>query len=74
MTKLLQDAIEMLKDLPEDRQDTVARAIINYSAEDDDALELTDDQVAEMERRIASPHRNFITLHELDKRLRRLRT
>jgi hypothetical protein len=71
MTKLLQDAIEVLKEMPEERQETAARAIINYGAEDDD-LQLTDEQVAEIERRMANPHRKFISLQELDKRLRHL--
>jgi hypothetical protein len=71
MTKLLQDSIEVLKEMPEERQETAARAIINYGAEDDD-LQLTDEQVAEIERRMANPHRKFISLQELDKRLRHL--
>ena len=52
MTKLLQEAIEVLKEMPEDRQETVARAIINYAA-DDDAVQLSDDQITEIERRVA---------------------
>ena len=71
MIKLLQDAIEVLKEMPEERQETVARAIINYGTEDDD-LQLTNEQVAEIERRMANPHRKFISLQELDKRLRHL--
>ena len=71
MTNLVREAIEVLKDMPEDRQETVARAIINYAA-DDDAVQLSDDQIVEIERRVASPNRKFITLQELDKRLRHL--
>ena len=71
MTKLVQEAIEVLKEMPEKRQETVARAIINYGPEDDD-LQLTDEQVAEIERRMANPNRKFISLQELDKRLRHL--
>ena len=40
MTKLVQEAIEVLKEMPEDRQETAARAIINYGT-DDDELQLT---------------------------------
>src|SRR5947208_2640166 len=36
MTKMVQEAIEALKDLPEDRQATVARAILDYASHDDD--------------------------------------
>jgi hypothetical protein len=71
MTNLIWEAIEVLKDMPEDRQEAVARAIINY-ASDDDAVQLSDDQVAEIERRVANPDRRFISLQDLDKRLRRL--
>jgi hypothetical protein len=71
MIKLVQEAIEVLKEMPEERQQTVARAIINYGTEDDD-LRLTDEQVAEIERRLANPDRKFISLHELDKRIRHL--
>lgn len=34
MMKVMQEAIEALRDLPEDRQETVARAILNYAAHD----------------------------------------
>jgi len=71
MTNLVREAIEVLREMPEDRQETVARAIINYAA-DDDAVQLSDDQVAEIERRVANPNRKFISLQELDKRLRHL--
>jgi hypothetical protein len=53
------------------RQETAARAIINYGT-DDDELQLTDEQVAEIGRRVANPNRKFISLNELDKRLRQL--
>jgi hypothetical protein len=36
------------------------------------ALQLSDDQAAEIKRRVVSPDRKFISLQELDKRLRRL--
>ena len=56
MTKMMKVAIEALRDLPEDRQDIVARAILDY-ASDDDAFALTADErreacagLAEIER------------------------
>jgi len=61
----------VLRSLPEDRQETAARAIINYGI-DDDEVQLCDEQVEEIERRVANPNRKFITLAELDKRIRRL--
>ena len=35
MTKMMKVAIEVLRDLPEDRQDIVARAILDYASEED---------------------------------------
>ena len=72
MTKLLQDAIEKLKELPEERQDELAQALIEVAESDMHPYRLTDEQVAEIERRIANPHRKFVSLQELDKRLRHL--
>lgn len=71
MTELLEEAMRILRELPDDRQETAARAIINYGS-DDDEIQLSDEQVAEIERRIANPNRKFISLSELDKRIRRL--
>ena len=47
MTKMVQQAIEALKKLPEDRQETVARAILDY-ASDDDLYHLTDNERREV--------------------------
>ena len=71
MTKLLEEAVKVLRELPDDQQEAAARAIINYGA-DDDEIQLSDEQVAEIERRIANPNRKFISLAELDKRIRHL--
>jgi hypothetical protein len=71
MTKLFEAAVRVLRDLPEGRQEAAARAILNYGA-DDDEVQLSDEEVAEIERRVANPNRKFISLVELDKRIRRL--
>ena len=71
MAKLIEEAVKVLRDLPDDRQEAAARAIIDYGADGDDA-QLTDEQVAEIERRVANPNRKFISLAELDKRIRHL--
>lgn len=70
MTKLLDEAVKVLRGLPDDEQETAARAIIDYGAHDDE-LQLTDEQVVEIERRVSRPDRKFISLTELTKRLRR---
>ena len=69
MTKLLQDAIERLKDLPENRQDQLARALIEV-AEGESQYHLTDEQLEEVRRRRANSHRKFVSVTEARKRLR----
>ena len=71
MTNLLEEAVKVLRELPDDRQEAAARAIIDYGADDDD-VQLSDQQVAEIERRITNADRKFISLAELDKRIRHL--
>ena len=71
MTKLFDEAVKVLRELPDDRQEAAARAIINYGA-DDDEIQLSDEQVAEIELRIASTNRKFISLADLDKRIHHL--
>jgi hypothetical protein len=70
MTKLLQDAIERLKELPEKRQDEVAAALIEVADAEQNEYHLTDEQVEMVRRRRASPNRKFISLAEARKRLR----
>ena len=70
MTNKTQEAIEVLRNLPEEDADVVADAIIGYGA-DDDRLQLSDEHVAEIQRRMASPTRKFLSLAELKKRIHR---
>ena len=69
MTKLLQDAIEKLKELPENRQDQLARALIE-ATEGESEYHLTDEQLEEVRRRRANPDRKFVSVAEARKRLR----
>lgn len=71
MADLVEQAVKVLRGLPDDRQEQAARAIITYGSEDDE-IQLTDEQVKEVERRLANPKRKLISLAELDKHLRRL--
>lgn len=72
MSNLIEDAVRALRNLPDDVRDAAARAIINYDVDYDDDLQLSDAQVEEVERRVANPNRKFISLSELDNRIRRL--
>jgi hypothetical protein len=70
MSKLIEDAVRVLRDLPENIQEAAARAIIEYGAGYDDDLTLFADRVAEVERRTADPNRNFLSLSDTRDRLR----
>lgn len=70
MSKLVDDAVRVLRELPEDVQAVAARAIIEYGAGYDDDVALSDAQVGEVERRIADPNRNFLSLSDVRQRLR----
>ena len=72
MSKLVEDAVRVLRELPEDVQAAAARAIIEYGASYDDDVALSDEQVSAIERRIADPHRNFLSLSDTRQRLRHL--
>jgi hypothetical protein len=69
MTKLLELAIEMARELPEDEQDRLAQLIMR--AADDEGFHLTEEQAAEVRRRRKDKGR-LLTLDELDEHLRRL--
>jgi hypothetical protein len=70
MTTLLQDAIQRLKELPDERQNELAEALMAVAESDLHPYHLTDDQVAEVRRRRANPNRKFVSLAQVRKRLR----
>ncbi len=70
MTNKVKEAIEILRELPKEEQETFADAIIGYASRDAD-LQLSDEQVAEVRRRRAQKNRRFLTLPQLDKQLRK---
>jgi len=69
MNKLLEDAVQVLRDLPENVQSAAARAIIDYASSYDDDVALSDEQAAEVERRMDDPNRTFLSLSETKERL-----
>ncbi len=71
MDDLIDDAVRVLRELPEDMQRAVARAIIEYGAGCDEDVELSDDQIIEIKRRMAAPDRIMLSLDETRARLRR---
>ena len=59
MTKMIKEAIEVLRELPEERQETIARAILDY-ASDDGVYHLTDDERAEVRAGLAEIERGEV--------------
>jgi hypothetical protein len=55
MTKLLNKAFETLSAMPHDRQDEVARMLLDLAEQDRSHLTLTDEQQAEVEARLKAP-------------------
>jgi hypothetical protein len=50
MTKLLDEAIDQLRELPDEEQDAAADALFAYIANDDRVYSLRPDQVADVRR------------------------
>lgn len=71
MSKLLQKAIEQAQRLPEDEQDAAAGALMDY-LDQLHSLHLSDEQAAEVRRRLAEPNPKTLSLAEARARLQRL--
>jgi len=63
MTNKVKEAIEVLRELPEERQETVARAILQY-ASSDDIYHLSDEERAEVRAGLAEIERGDIASDE----------
>ena len=71
MTKLLERALREVEQLPESEQDAAAGALLDYVKHMRE-MQLTDEQVAEIRRRIANPNRKLISHAEARERISRL--
>jgi hypothetical protein len=71
MTKLLEQAIREIEQLPADEQDAAAGALLDYVKHMHE-MRLTDAQVAEVQRRITDPDRRFVSYDEARARIDRL--
>ncbi|OGG80249.1 hypothetical protein A3A39_03700 [Candidatus Kaiserbacteria bacterium RIFCSPLOWO2_01_FULL_54_13] len=69
----VEEAIEILQNLPEEKARVLADAIIDAATPRSEDLQLSDEQVVEIERRINEPSPRFITLAEAQARLQKLR-
>jgi hypothetical protein len=71
MTKLLEQALCEVEQLPEDEQDAAAGALLDYVKHMRDRR-LTDAQVAEVRRRMADPDRELVSHADARARIGRL--
>jgi hypothetical protein len=68
-TKPLKEVIERLQQWPKERQAAAAKMLLEMEAQDASGHRLTDEQAAEVERRLADPGPKFLTLAEVRARL-----
>jgi len=64
MTKIMKEAIAALFELPEEKQDTVARAILDYTARDEGVYHLTPEERREVQAGLAEIRRGEIASDE----------
>lgn len=55
---------------PIERQEEAAKILMLMEAQDDSAYRLTDEQAAEVERRMSDPNRRLMSLEEFNERIR----
>src|SRR5260221_6050530 len=72
MTRLLEEAIAKVRELPEEEQNRAAGFLLDFATPNAPGYHLTAEQLAEVRRRRAVKNPKTITLPELDKRLHRL--
>jgi hypothetical protein len=71
MTQLLEQALERLRELPQTEQDLAAAELMNFVNQiDAPQIQLSDVQVAEVERRLAKKNPRTLTMAELDAHLK----
>ncbi len=60
MTNIMKEAIDILRELPEERQETIARAILDFASHDDGVYHLTDEERGEVRAGVAEIERGEI--------------
>ena len=72
MSQLLDQAVERLRELPQTDQDLAAVELMNFVNQFDmPQIQLSDQQLAELDRRLAEKNPKTLTMAELDARLKR---
>jgi hypothetical protein len=62
MINMPREAIEAIRDLPEERQELVARAILDFASHDDDVYHLTEVECREVRAGLAEIKRGEIAI------------
>ena len=74
MTKQqVKEVLDRVLTWPPERQETAVRVLTEMEQQDSSDLRLTDEQVAEVKRRLADPNPKFVTLEEVRERFARRR-
>lgn len=72
MTQLLDQALERLRELPQTKQDMAAAELMHFVNHlDAPEIQLSDEQLEEVERRLAKKHPKTLTTKELDAHLKK---
>jgi hypothetical protein len=75
MTKeQVKEILDRVLTWPSERQEDAVRVLTAMEAQDQRDLRLTDEQIAEVRRRLADPNPKFVTLEEVRERFARRRT
>ena len=69
----VKEILDRVLSWPAERQADVAHMVELMEEQDKSGLHLTDEQVAEVKRRLADPHPTFLTLEEVRERFARRR-
>lgn len=64
-SRILKEVLGRVETWPEERQEAAARVLVDMEQQNVAMYHLSDEQVAEVERRRANPHRKFLTLKEV---------
>jgi len=74
MTKeQVKEVLDRVLSWPPERQEDAVRVLTAMEAQEQSELRLTDEQAAEVERRLADPNPKFVTLEEVRERFARRR-
>jgi hypothetical protein len=71
MTKLMEQALRQIEQLPEAEQDAAAAALLDYVKHMQD-MRLSDEQVAEVRRRRTDPNRRLVSHADARERIARI--